>query len=373
MNLTDNRRTTANVGDGRLRHHDPLPPTAAERALAGAEIFCGTIPQSVSGNGGHDQLFKVVCTLVTGFKLSPTSTWKLMLDYNQRCQPRWSKAELVHKFADAFKLNDVHFVEADLMVSLPFSATAATGDDSDFITPVASASPIQRAKPSRTGFDHGTDVQLQRLAALRGISIAGLRWAQERGVLVFGSFAGHQVYGITDQTGAVLEVRRVDGRTFPAIGNLADRKSHALRGTCKRHPVGINEAANCTHVIVTEGIPDFLAAHDLILRAQSSGVTTPLCAPVALLSANVILDESVLPIFKGKFVRILYHNDVSGAGWKGARRWQQQIVKAGAFSCDFFHFHKIADATIKDLNDYIVVVDAGQLGSGYHALEGFWP
>ena len=298
----------------RLRQHDPLPPTAAERALAEAEIFCGTIPHSVSGHGGHDQLFKVVCALVCGFKLPLLTAWKLLLYYNLRCKPRWSKAELVHKIGDAFKLLNIHYVEADLMASLSFNTSEALCDGLDNNTPIANNKPVPRAKPSRTGFGPGSDEQVQRLAKLRGISVAGLRWALSRGVLVFGSFAGHQVYGVTDQTGAVLEVRQLDGKPFPAVGALAERKSHAVRGTSKKHPVGINEAKGCTHIIVTEGLPDFLAAHDLILRAQSSVTTPPSCAPVALLSSNVAIDESELPIFKGKYVRIIYHNDDSGAG-----------------------------------------------------------
>ena len=295
----------------------------------------------------------------------------MLLDYNERCQPRWSKAELVHKVVDAFKLVDVVYAEADLMASLTFSTSTASSDGVDDDTPVPTTKPIARAKPSRAGFGHGSDEQLQRLATLRGISVAGLSWAQERGVLVFGSFAGYPVYGITDQSGAVLEVRRLDGRTFPAVGTLAERKSHAVRGTSKKHPLGISEAAGCSHIVVTEGIPDFLAAHDLILRTLSSVTTPPSCAPVALLSANVAIDEAVLPVFKGKFVRIIYHNDASGAGWKGARRWQQQIVKAGAFSCDFFHFKDVTTAPVKDLNEFLVAIDAGRIATSQNTILNF--
>jgi hypothetical protein len=190
-------------------------------------------------------------------------------------------------------------------------------------------------------------------------------------VLVFGCFAGYQVYGVTDQTGSILEVRRLDGKPFPAAGNLAERKSHAVRNSHKRHPVGIMEAQDCSHVIVTEGIPDFLAAHDLIIRAQANGVMPIACAPIALLCANVAIDDTVLPIFKGKFVRILYHHDANGAGWNGARRWQQQVVRAGAFSCDFFHFKNVTGAAVKDLNEYLIALDAGQINAERNRLLDF--
>jgi len=342
--------------------------------LEHARHYVGSCDPSISGYEGHNQLYRVACILVDKFDLPLTQAWRLLLEFNTRCLPPWTKVELIHKLADAFKVVGVFYDEPDLMVQLPFEANAATFDDSDFIIPIAKTTPTPHAKPVCKGFGPGTDEYLQRLASLRGISIEGLRWAQERGVLVFGFFAGLPVFGVTDQSGAVLEIRRLDGKPFPAIGNLSERKSHAVRGSSKRHPVGINEARDCTHIIVCEGVPDFLSAHDIILRAPTArpAAMSVACAPIALLSANVTIDDAALPVFKGKYIRILYHND-AGAGWTGARRWQQQIVKAGAFSCDFFHFKKVTGTSVKDLNEYLVAVDAGQLGSDHSVLEGFWP
>lgn len=354
----------------------PFTPTQDRRLRTEAEQAPGIVEANepaISGCGGHDQLYKTANQLVRS-NLPLAAVWKLLLEYNLRCRPPWSKGELIHKLVDAYATTGVYYCEADLMASLPFELNAAE-TDTDFIAPKASKTPPPRPKPVRDGFGPGTDAQLQRLADLRGISIAGLRWAQTRGVLVFGFFAGLPVFGVTDSSGSVLEVRRLDGTTFPAIGNLSERKSHAVRGSSKRHPVGIDEARECSHIIVVEGVPDFLTAHDLILRAQCNGTiqATSTCAPVAMLSGNVAIDDAALPMFKGKFVRIFYHNDANGTGWKGARRWQQQIVKAGAYSCDFFHVNKITAATIKDLNEYIVAVDAGLIGDEHNALEGFWP
>jgi len=344
-------------------------PSEEERLADFLEHF----EPAVSGQDGHGQLFAFVRALVFEFQCALPSAWKLVRQYNLRCQPRWSKAELVHKVCDAYKSVGVHYSEANLMASLPFSADDTEVGDSDFIAPAASRKPIPRAKPSHAGFGPGTEEQLQRLANLRGISVAGLHWAQARGVLVFGLFAGHQVFGITDQSGVLLEVRRLDGKPFPAVGHLAERKSHAVRGSSKRHPVGIFEAQDYSNIIVTEGIPDFLAAHDLILRAQAdtANLTTASCAPVALLSANVAIDDTALPIFKGKYVRIFYHNDASGAGWEGARRWQREVVKVGAHCCDFFHFKDITGVAVKDLNDYVRAVAAGEISGGLNILPDF--
>jgi hypothetical protein len=364
-------RLSNSIGRARILRHVAGEPAVVEHARHYV-LLCD---RSLSGHGGHNQLYRVACVLVDKFHLSLTQAWQLLLEFNDRCQPPWSKGELIHKLADAFKVVGVFYDEPDLMVQLPFETCAANFDDGDFIIPTASTAPTPHAKPMRKGFGRGTDEQLQRLADLRRISFDGLRWARDRGVLVFGYFAGLPVFGVTDQSGVVLEIRRLDGKPFPAIGNLSERKSHAVRGSSKRHPVGINEARDCTHIIVCEGVPDFLAAHDLIRRAESTGTipAATMCAPIALLSANVAIDDAALPTFKGKFVRIFYHNDPNGAGWKGARRWQQQIVKAAAFSCDFFHFNKITAASVKDLNEFIVAIDAGHFGSGHNALEGFWP
>jgi len=351
------------------------PPTAnrIRTEAEQAHSFVQECEPAVSGQGGHNQLYKVVCKMVRS-NITLKEIWEWVRDYNTRCKPPWSKPELIHKVVDAYKTVGIHYCETDLMVALPFEETDETSlADGDFTVPAASKTLAPRAKPNRDGFGPGTQDQLQQLSSLRRISIPGLRWAQDRGVLVFGYFAGLSVYGVTDSSGAVLEIRRLDGKIFPAVGNLSERKSHAIRGSSKRWPVGILEARDASHIIVMEGIPDFLTAHDLILREQSKGsiaAVTP-CAPVAMLSANVAIDDVARPIFKGKFVRIFYHNDASGAGWKGARRWQQQIIEAGAFSCDFFHFNKIITAAVKDLNDYVVAMDAGQIASDHQALGGF--
>ena len=66
-----------------------------------AAAYLAKMPPSISGNGGHDAAFKAACRLVQGFLLDPAVARALMDEFNQRCQPRWSKAELDHKIADA--------------------------------------------------------------------------------------------------------------------------------------------------------------------------------------------------------------------------------------------------------------------------------
>jgi len=72
--------------------------------------------------------------------------------------------------------------------------------------------------PDRSGFGPGNCDHHQQLAQLRGFHVATVTWAVERGVLVFGCWSGHQCYGVCDRSGRLVEIRRLDGINFPAVG-----------------------------------------------------------------------------------------------------------------------------------------------------------
>jgi hypothetical protein len=67
-----------------------------------ARAYVAAIPRAVSGADGSGATFAVACKLVK-FGLSPDDAWRLLLEYNQRCQPQWSERELRHKLEDAFR------------------------------------------------------------------------------------------------------------------------------------------------------------------------------------------------------------------------------------------------------------------------------
>lgn len=211
------------------------------------------------------------------------------------------------------------------------------------------------APPDRTGFSKGTEEQLQKLATLRGFSVHALQWATERGVLVFGTWNGFDVFGVTDQSGKALEIRRLDGQMFPAVGSLAERKSHAIKGSQKSWPVGIMEAKDSPCIALVEGLPDFLAAHHLVWKEQTSGdkhrfIT---CAPAAMLSASVTISGDALHYFTGKDVVIYPHADA--AGLEAAARWQKQLqgVAREVAIFNMSLLHEETDKKVKDLNDFI--------------------
>lgn len=192
-------------------------------------------------------------------------------------------------------------------------------------------------------FGPGTIPQLARLAALRGIHAQALSIAQGLGFLVFGVANGLQCFGVTDSTKRALEIRRLDGEMF-ATGT--PHKSHSVKGSQKRWPLGITEAKDSPCIALVEGLPDFLSA--IALRWKEGADTH--VAPVAMLGSSADIHPEALPLFKGKRVRLFPHNDKPGAF--GAYKWAKQLRPIAA-RLDCFDFGRLRSATIKDLNDLL--------------------
>ncbi|MBC2596282.1 hypothetical protein H5P28_18600 [Ruficoccus amylovorans] len=68
-----------------------------------ARAYLETCPPAISGQGGHNQTFKVACALVQRFLLSREEALEQLRMYNLRCEPPWSEKELAHKVDDALK------------------------------------------------------------------------------------------------------------------------------------------------------------------------------------------------------------------------------------------------------------------------------
>jgi hypothetical protein len=195
----------------------------------------------------------------------------------------------------------------------------------------------------------GTDEQMMKLSALRQISIAGLKYAGIRGVLQFGDWRGHEVFAVTDSSGLVVELRRLDGQLFEAYGSMPAHKSHTLKHSRKNWPVGILETSECPGIALVEGMPDFLAMHQFVVEEGVVGRVEP----VAMLTSSCDLAAEALDHFKGKMVRIFPHLDEPGVS--AAERWQTQLFSAGAKNVDFFNFRAFefaARSEVKDLCDF---------------------
>ena len=221
----------------------------------------------------------------------------------------------------------------------------------------APGTPIQqnpRSKPSCTGFQAGNPEQIAKLATLRDINVGALELASRSHILVFGNHSGHEVFGVTDTSGNALEVRRLDGQAFPASGAIGERKSHSMRGSSKSWPVGLANLGERKTVLLVEGLPDLLAAFEVILTEDAQ----QWAAPVGMLSASARISDEALPSFTGKRVRVVPHRDPAGRA--GEKRWIDQLLSVGA-TVDVVTLQSPStpDGTsIKDLNDYLPVYRA---------------
>lgn len=215
--------------------------------------------------------------------------------------------------------------------------------------------------PERTGFGPGTGEQYQQLARLMGVSVEAVDWAAERGVLVFGDWHGLQCYGVCDQSGRLFEIRRLNGLNFPAVGELQARASHTVKHSQANWPVGLPEAGQAACLLLVEGLPDFIAAHELIV---ADGLEHR-WAPVAMLSAGVPISSDALPCFNGKDVLICPHNHPNHRGGQSALNWHRQLQAAGCAQISLLDARKLtglAGGEIKDLNDHPSTTPVRELG-----------
>jgi hypothetical protein len=65
-----------------------------------ATLYVAAMPPAVTGQGGHDSLYRVAVALRHGFDLTEEEAWPILLEYNERCTPLWSESELKHKLAE---------------------------------------------------------------------------------------------------------------------------------------------------------------------------------------------------------------------------------------------------------------------------------
>ncbi len=73
-----------------------------ERRLERARLYLERMPGAISGSQGHATTFRAAVAMVRGFALDPDDALHLLVDeFNPRCAPPWSLAELKHKVKSA--------------------------------------------------------------------------------------------------------------------------------------------------------------------------------------------------------------------------------------------------------------------------------
>lgn len=88
-----------------------LPPRqgqpSRESAIGRAIKYLERCDPAISGQGGHDRLFRAACRIGPGFDLDPDDCLGVLREhYNPRCSPPWSEAELAHKVKQAYEVEE---------------------------------------------------------------------------------------------------------------------------------------------------------------------------------------------------------------------------------------------------------------------------
>lgn len=77
-----------------------IPPAMADRVKR-CRAYIAKMPPAISGEDGSGQTFHVMCTCFR-FGLDESEVRTVGREYNARCVPPWSEAELQHKIEDAY-------------------------------------------------------------------------------------------------------------------------------------------------------------------------------------------------------------------------------------------------------------------------------
>lgn len=205
-----------------------------------------------------------------------------------------------------------------------------------------------RKDPARIPVLHApTDAEMASIVDIRRIGIEAVRLCASRGLLWCATICGFASWVVADATRRGMQARRLDGMTFPAVGNLGERKTHNPAGTSTRHPVGLPGIAGATVVLLVEGSADLIAAHQFI-HAEGREVDA---AAVAILGAGLSIPTEDLPAFACKRVRIFPHTDPEGMA--ACERWARQLGGVSA-KVDAFRLAGLRRGDrrpVTDLND----------------------
>jgi hypothetical protein len=66
-----------------------------------AKRYVESVPPAIAGQHGDVHTFRVCCRLVRGFALSDDQALQVLAEWNARCQPPWSEAEMLDKLRRA--------------------------------------------------------------------------------------------------------------------------------------------------------------------------------------------------------------------------------------------------------------------------------
>jgi hypothetical protein len=109
--------------------------------LERARRYVAVMPAAMSGSGGHNATFAAACALIKGFGLSVDEARPILQEFNGRCSPTWSDAEIEHKLRSAESAPD------------PEPRGYLIGDRKDPRGSITSPAPAKRIEKQKPTFD----------------------------------------------------------------------------------------------------------------------------------------------------------------------------------------------------------------------------
>lgn len=243
------------------------------------------------------------------------------------------------------------FVAAALDVDLTAAAKWILAQAGGFPSPFRPT--VDRPNPKRSlrlpDMDPGRIEDMNCLRIQRGLPCwAGIELLREAGLFGFGNVDGFRSWILHDKVNA--QARRMDGQLFKVGGKEA--KAKTLPGSVASWPIGISCTKDLPTILLVEGGPDLLAAWTILHLAEREDM-----AAVCMTGSGLSIHEDALPLFTGKRVRIVRHNDKPGMD--AARKWFFQLKATGAtVDC------VTSEVEGEDLNDWLSRKEDKQVDEG---------
>lgn len=247
---------------------------------------------------------------------------------------------------------------------------------------VTAVSDGPREKPALPRLRALAGEEIEALAVLRGLSVAGVaaaaavkrvgfcewpQWQGRGGGWRMGEDAAPS-WVVTDSSRKVAQFRRLDGECYQ-IKRKEGPDDHVKCWTkgSPSWPLGASEIGDRAAVVMVEGGADMLAAFHFLEGWGRLGEV----AVVAMLGASNRISAEALPLFRRKRVRIFMDADEAKVfpdepdrppvfpGLEAAARWSEQLTEAGA-AVETFSLEGLTrrdGARVKDLNDLAMVDD----------------
>lgn len=193
-------------------------------------------------------------------------------------------------------------------------------------------------KPNIPPLDQGSPKERGILTRQRGWPIAiGLDIFYELGVFGFCYFWDVRCWLVTDPSGLVAQVRRLDAKPFPN-----GLKEITLKNSKACYPVGFSSIKDADIVIITEGCTDFLTSIALAYMELDGQISN--IGFCGILGAEQIIHKDALSNLNGKNIIIYADNDIAGIA--AAKKWRDQLQDENTKV-----IIRLPDVAKQDLND----------------------